>query len=63
MLHLCALIAVRYYPEFKHYYERKRAEGKHTMSVLNAGRNKIVLRAVAVVNKQQPYVENLAATA
>jgi hypothetical protein len=31
------------------------------MSVLNAVRNKIVLRVVAVVNKQQPYVENLAA--
>jgi transposase len=61
MLHLCALIAIRYYPELKHYYEQKRAEGKHTMSVLNAVRNKIVLRVVAVVNKQQPYVENLAA--
>ncbi|MBB1285841.1 IS110 family transposase [Flavisolibacter sp. BT320] len=59
MLHLCALIAVRYYPEFKHYYERKRAEGKHTMSVLNAVRNKIALRVVAVVNKQQPYVAPL----
>jgi hypothetical protein len=27
------------------------------MSVLNAIRNKIVLRAVAVVNNQKPYVD------
>ena len=57
-LHLCALTVIQYYPEFKQYYERKKAEGKHSMSVLNAIRNKIVLRVVAVVNKQQPYVDN-----
>lgn len=59
MLHLCALAAIRYYPEFKTYYERKKAQGKHSMSVLNAIRNKIALRMVAVVNKQQPYVNKL----
>lgn len=58
MLHLCALSAVKCYPEFKQYYERKKKEGKHVMSILNAIRNKIVLRAVAVVNNQKPYVEN-----
>lgn len=58
MLHLCALTAIQYYPEFKQYYERKKQEGKHSMSVLNAIRNKIVLRAVAVVNNQEPYVDN-----
>ena len=57
-LHLCALTVIQYYPEFKQYYERKKAEGKHSMSVLNAIRNKIILRVVAVVNKQQPYVDN-----
>jgi transposase len=55
MLHLCALTAIRQYPEFKHYFDRKRSEGKHSMSVLNAIKNKIVLRVAAVVNKQQPY--------
>lgn len=59
MLHLCALSAIKYYPEFTQYYERKKKEGKHSMSILNAIRNKIVLRAVAVVNNQKPYVENL----
>ena len=57
MLHLCALTAIQHYPEFKTYYQRKKQEGKHTMSVLNAIRNKIVLRAVAVVNNQKPYLD------
>lgn len=59
MLHLCALTAIKYYPEFRQYFDRKKAEGKNGMLVLNAIRNKIILRAVAVVNKQQPYVNNL----
>jgi len=59
MLHLCALTAIHYYPEFKQYYDRKKKEGKHSMSILNAIRNKIVLRVVAVVNNQRPYVQNL----
>lgn len=58
MLHLCAMSAIQHNDELRQYYERKKAEGKHSMSVLNAIRNKIVLRAVAVINKQQPYQEN-----
>ena len=57
-LHLCALSAIKYYPEFKEYYDRKKKEGKHSMSVLNAIKNKLVLRAVAVINNQKPYVDN-----
>lgn len=57
LLHLSAMAAIQYYPEFKTYFERKVAEGKNKMSVLNAIRNKIVLRAVAVINNQQPYVD------
>jgi transposase len=58
MLHLCALTAIKYYPEFKQYFDRKKAEGKNGMLVLNAIRNKLALRVVAVVNKQQLYVDN-----
>jgi transposase len=58
MLHLCALTAIKYYPEFKDYFNRKKAEGKNGMLVLNAIRNKLILRVVSVVNKQQPYVDN-----
>ena len=58
ILHLCALTAIKNYPEFRCYYERKKAEGKHGMSVINAIRNKIALRAVAVIKKQTKYVDN-----
>jgi transposase len=58
MLHLCAMSAVKNYPEFRDYFDRKKAEGKHSMSILNAVRNKIVLRAAAVINTQRKYVDN-----
>lgn len=58
MLHLNALTAIKYYPEFRQYFDRKKAEGKHSMCILNAIRNKIVLRVVAVVNNKTPYVDN-----
>jgi len=57
MLHLCALTAIKCYPEFTNYFNRKKAEGKNGMSVLNAIRNKLVLRVIAVVNNQTPYVD------
>jgi hypothetical protein len=58
MLRLCALVAIRRFPEFKHYYKRKNAEVKHSMSVPGAIRNKTSLRMAAVLNKQQPYFQN-----
>ena len=44
LLHLSALSAVRHDPELKAYYEKKKAEGKNPMSVLNGVRNKLVHR-------------------
>lgn len=58
LLHMCVLSGIRKYPEFKDYYERKIAEGKHVMSVINALRNKLVIRVAAVVKRGQPYVDN-----
>ena len=58
MLYMCAMSAIQHYPEFKQYYERKEKEGKHGWIIINAIKNKIVLRAVAVGNKQSPYVHN-----
>lgn len=58
LLHLCALSAINNYPEFRQYYERKKAEGKHSMSILNAIRNKIALRAAAVIKNKRKYVDN-----
>jgi len=57
-LHLCALSAIKYYPEFRTYYDRKKKEGKHSMSIINAIRNKIVLRVAAVINNQLPYIDH-----
>ena len=58
LLHMGALSAINNYPEFKDYYARKVKEGKHALSVINAVRSKIALRAAAVINNQQIYVDN-----
>ncbi|MEO5945544.1 MAG: IS110 family transposase [Chitinophagaceae bacterium] len=58
LLHLCALATIKYDKEMKHYYDRKKAEGKNGMLVLNAIRNKLIIRVAAVVNKQTPFVSN-----
>ena len=55
---MCALTSIKYTPEFKDYFDRKKAEGKNGMLVLNAIKNKLVLRIAAVVNNQKPYVNN-----
>lgn len=57
---MASLTAVKIDSDLKHYYERKVAEGKNKMSVLNAVRNKLLARVVAVVNKQQEYVKKTA---
>lgn len=58
LLHMCALTSIQNYAEFKDYYDRKKLEGKHSLSILNAIKNKIVLRAFAVVKNEKPYVDN-----
>ena len=59
-LHMASLTAVKLDADLKAYYERKVAEGKNKMSVLNAVKNKLLARVVAVVNKQQEYVKKVA---
>ena len=59
-LHMASLTAVKLDGDLKAYYERKVAEGKNKMSVLNAVKNKLLARVVAVVNKQQEYVKRSA---
>lgn len=63
LLHMCALTSIKNYKEFKDYYERKKQEGKHAMSILNAIKNKLVLRAFSVVKSERPYVDNYAKAA
>ena len=57
LLHMGAISAITHTAEFKDYYQRKVKEGKHAQSVINAVRSKIALRAVAVINKQEKYVD------
>jgi transposase len=63
LLHLCALSCIKNYSEFKDYYNRKKQEGKHSMCVLNAIKNKLVLRVFAVVKSERDYVDNYKKTA
>lgn len=60
LLHLCALAALRFDDGLKTYYERKIAEGKNKMSIINAIRNKLVLRIFAVIRDNRNYVDNYA---
>lgn len=55
-LHLASLSAIQHNPDLKAYYHRKVNEGKSKMSVINAVRNKLLSRIIAVVNRQTPYV-------
>jgi len=55
LLHLAALSTIRKQGELQEYYNRKVAEGKNKMSVLNAIRNKLILRVFACVNQNRKY--------
>ena len=58
LLHMCALSAVKHDKEIRAYWERKKREGKNAMSVINAVRNKLILRMFAVIRDDRHYVEN-----
>lgn len=59
LLHMCAMVAATRMKSghFAEYYQRKVAEGKNRMSVLNAVRAKLMLTAYAVVRDNTPYDE------
>jgi transposase len=59
-LHLAAMSSTQYVPDLRRYYERKVAEGKSKMCVINAIRNKLLHRVLAVVKRGTPYVLNYA---
>ncbi|MDR0667887.1 MAG: transposase, partial [Prevotellaceae bacterium] len=61
LLHMAALIvSTRMKGELHDYYERKVAEGKNKMLVLNAVRAKLVYRMFAVIKNDAPYEKNYA---
>jgi transposase len=58
LLHMASLVASRYCKDLHEYYERKVAEGKNKMNVLNAVKNKIIHRIFACVNQKRKYDPN-----
>jgi len=59
LLHLSAIVAIQYNPDLKLFYERKVTQDrKNKMSVINAVRNKLILRIFACVNQNRPYEKN-----
>jgi len=56
LLSMSALSAIRCDAELKAYYQKRVAEGKEKMVVLNIIRNKIVSRVFATVKRGTPYV-------
>lgn len=55
LLHMAALSTVAMKGELQDYFIRKVSQGKNKMLVINAIRNKIILRIFAVVKKDQSY--------
>jgi transposase len=59
LLHLSAIVAIQYNPDLKLFYQRKvQQDKKNKMSVINAVRNKLILRIFACVNQNRPYEKN-----
>ena len=55
LLHMAALSSLRIKGEIQDFYHRKIEEGKNKMSIINAIRNKIVLRVFACVKNNRMY--------
>lgn len=55
LLHMAAINAITFNEELKAYYQRKVAEGKSPMSVLNAVRFKLIGRIFSVVKRNEEY--------
>ena len=51
-----ANVAANYDGQLKQYYRRKKEEGKHHQSIINAIACKMIYRIFAVVNRDSPYV-------
>ena len=55
MLHMGAMSVISRDPELRAYYQRKVAQGKNKMLVINAVRNKIIHRLCAVIKRGYEY--------
>ena len=57
-----SMSAIQVKGDLQDYYRRKLGEGKHTMLVLNAVRNKLIHRVCAVVRRCEKYDKNYTLT-
>ena len=57
LLNLAAWNAIRSVSALKNYFDRKVAEGKHKLSVINAVRNKLVAIILSVIRPNTPFVK------
>lgn len=58
LIHMGTMSAIQVKGDLQDYYARKLGEGKHTMLVLNAVRNKLIHRVCAVVRRGEKYDKN-----
>jgi transposase len=56
LLQMCAMTTLKYDPQLKEYYTKKKNEGKNSMLVLNNVRCKLISRVFAVINRETPYI-------
>lgn len=58
-LHMCAISSIRAQGDLKDYFERKVAEGKNKMLVINNVRNKLIHRICACIRNNKNYEPRL----
>lgn|SRR5690606_6098849 len=58
LFHMAALSAVKMKGEFREYFERKVAEGKNKMTVINAVRAKLINRIFALIRDNRKHEKN-----
>lgn len=59
LLHMSAIVAIQHNKDLKEFYQRKvELEKKNKMSVINAVRNKLILRIFACVRLNKKYEQN-----
>lgn len=59
LFHMAALSAIKMKGEFKDYFERKLAEGKNKMTIINAVRAKIINRIFALIRDNRKYQKKI----
>jgi transposase len=55
LLHMATMSAISYNPFIKKYYNRKKAEGKKGLLVMNNVKNKLIHTMMAVIRSQNPF--------